>query len=111
MNKFLQYVDKLPKDSDRATIAEISRTLHGMNYYPTLLMETPGFLEFTKSKLKEEIGKIIALPDSAFPEVDNVVEFKHNHIKLLIYHYEQLQLLRKNDPVAWDIVNEKFEDD
>lgn len=111
MNKFLEYVDQLPKDSDQTAIIATAHTLHGMNYYPTLLRKTPGFLEFTKSQLKDEISKVIALPESAFEAIDNVVEFKYNHIKLLIYHYEQLQRLRKDDPEAWDVVNEEYEDD
>ena len=111
MNKFLEYVDQLPNDSDLATIAETARRLRGMNYSPSLLMETPGFLEFTKSQLRAEIGRVIALPDSSFDAVDNVIELKYNHIKLLIYHYELLQHLRNDEPEAWDIVNEEFEDD
>lgn len=108
MNKFLEYVDQLPQDSEDASIAETARRLRDLNYAPVLLLETPGFLELTKPKLRAEIGKIIAMPDSAIHEVDNTIEFKSNHIRLLIYHYELLQHLRKDEPEAWDIINEEF---
>ena len=98
----MKKAESLPSDADRSAINETARVLRDMNYSPTLLLEVPGFLEFTKNDLLQELARVRALPA---PEINQ------KHCELLVYHYELLQRLRRNDPDAWDIVNELYEDD
>ncbi len=102
MSTLPNQAERLPVDAEPSVIAETARVLRGMNYSPTLLLEVPGFLEFTKQNLLAELARTRSLPAS---------EINQKQCELLVYHYELLQRLRRNDPEAWDVVNELFEDD
>lgn len=102
MDTLIKKVIDLPDDASSSKIEKTAALLRGMNYTPTLMMDVPDFLDFTKRKLILEIERFRTLPES---------ENHLKHIELMIYHYKLLQRLRNDDPKAWDIVNELFEDD
>lgn len=102
MKTLLKRIQLLPDDASPAAIDETAHILRGMNYSPMLLLDTPAFLNFTKDDLIKELTRIRNLP---------VSDLNRRHLELLVYNYELLQRLRKNEPEAWDIVNELYEDD
>lgn len=104
---------------DNAPVGKIEETagiLEGMAYEPVLLLKTPGFLRMGRNDLEEEIARVNAMTDEemraeGFAADANFSEFKAKHVQLLIYHYGLLCRLRADDPSAWDIINELYEDD
>ena len=105
-----------PNDAPAGKIGETARTLEGMAYEPVLLLKTPGFLHMGCKDLETEIARVNAMTDEemrseGFAADANFSEFKAKHVQLLIYHYGLLCRLRADDPEAWDIINELYEDD
>ena len=105
-----------PRDAPAGKIEETAGTLEGMTYEPMLLLKTPGFLRMGRTDLETEIARVNAMTDDemrteGFAVDANFSEFKAKHVQLLIYHYGLLCRLRADDPAAWDIINELYEDD
>ncbi|HEY5652941.1 MAG TPA: hypothetical protein VIR63_01055, partial [Pontiella sp.] len=97
-------------------IESTARDLEAMNYEPFLLLSTPGFLRMGLSELEHEIERVHEMTveemmAEGVAENANFNEFKARHLQLLIHHYGLLCRLRTDDPSAWDIVNELYEDD
>jgi len=107
---------EFPNDAPAAKIEETARTLEGMNYEPVLLLKTPGFLRMNRKELETEIERVNQMTTQemmleGFSENAHFNEFKIKHLQLLIYHYGLLCRLRTDDPEAWDVINELYEDD
>lgn len=85
-------------------------------YMPTLILEVDDFFSFTKEDMLAEYKRVAAL-DADSAEIKSVVaikdplEVKKTHLTMLLYAFEQLSMLRKDDPDAWLLVNELYEDD
>jgi hypothetical protein len=100
--EILSKINALPADTVTDQIKETAAELELMNYRPLLLNDVPDFLHLTKSGLIQFIKKITDNPPRPLTE---------QHLSLLLYHYDLLQRLRRNEPEAWDEVNELMEDD
>ena len=99
--EILKKIEALPPDAAPAEIRETARELRMMNYRPMLLNDVPDFCLLTKEGLAGLIGELTAGPE----------QLTEQHLNLLVYHYALLQRLRRNEPEAWDEVNELMEDD
>jgi hypothetical protein len=99
--EILKKIAALPPDAAPAEVEETARELKAMNYQPMLLNDVPDFFHLTKERLSRLIGELTA--DSE--------KLTEQHLNLLVYHYNLLQRLRRNEPEAWDEVNELMEDD
>jgi hypothetical protein len=107
---------EIPADAPAAAIESTAQMLEGMNYEPVLLLKTRGFLRMGRNDLRAEIARVNAMSDAELmvegpSDGADISEFKIRHIQLLIYHYALLCRLRKDDPSAWDTINELMEDD
>ncbi|VGO19022.1 hypothetical protein [Pontiella sulfatireligans] len=107
---------EFPCDAPADKIESTARVLEGMTYEPVLLLKTPGFLRIGRMALEKELDRVVQLTTKemmaeGFGPNANFNEFKAKHIQLLIYHYSLLCRLRSDDPAAWDIINELYEDD
>lgn len=117
-------VEKLRREAQKFpefSLGEIeasSQALEGFNYSPTLLIPTPNFIHFTKEDLlgeidrlagacREDIEKELGIEEKNGQDLGEIVL---RHLKLLVYHYHLLVRLRKNDPKAWDEINELYEE-
>jgi len=105
-----------PKDTPAEKVEETARMLEGMTYEPVLLLKTPGFLRMNRKALEAEIERVHEMTTremmaEGFAEKANFNEFKAKHLQLLIYHYGLLCRLRADEPEAWDVINELYEDD
>ncbi|MDK2857274.1 MAG: hypothetical protein PWQ29_509 [Verrucomicrobiota bacterium] len=94
-------IESLPEDADQSRIDETFQRLQAMNYQPILLVDAPGFLTMTRAGLLEFIRNLVK-------EQNGLTE---QHLSLLVYHYRLLQRLRRDEPEAWDEINELMEDD
>ncbi len=96
-------IDSLPQDASVDAIERTAQRLEKLSYAPVLLTEASGFLRYTKDDLRQVCRGIIN------DESDN--ESIKQQIDLLIYHYRLLQRLRRDEPEAWDEVDELVGDD
>ena len=101
---------------DEAAVSRTRERLERQSYAPTLIIPTPGFLSYSKDDVLEEISRVVGLSDREMlaigfePERD-FVEMKSRHIELLAYHFKLLVRLRRDEPEAWDEVDELFGED
>ncbi|MBL7016738.1 MAG: hypothetical protein ISR84_04185 [Kiritimatiellales bacterium] len=98
----LHKIEALPPDAPPEQIEQTAAALQAMNYQPTLLNDAPDFFHMTRSGLVQLIVDLTGTPGN---------ELTEQHLSLLFYHYALLQRLRRNEPEAWDEVNELMEDD
>ena len=96
----LHKIEALPPDTDPSAIEEAASELELMNYSPLLLNDVPDFLRIKKAELVQLIVDLAGKPETT-----------EQHLSLLHYHYALLQRLRRNEPEAWDEVNELMDDD
>ncbi len=109
-------IKEFPHDAPADKIESTARDLESLNYEPVLLLKTPCFFRMGRNDLEKEIERvhektIKEMMAEGVAETANFNEFKAKHIQLLIYHYGLLCRLRTDDPVAWDTINELYEDE
>jgi len=109
-------LNEFPSDAPADRIEFTAQTLEGKSYEPVLLLRTPGFLRMGRNELEKEIERVRSLSDeemmaAGFSASADFAEFKAKHLQLLVYHYNLLCRLRNDDPSAWDMINELYEDD
>jgi hypothetical protein len=104
--KFIKQIrrelQELPPDIRSEQIEATARRLEAQNYSPMLLVEVPGFLRMRRQELIDTVEELIKTRRE---------ELTPQHLSLLLYHYRRLQQLRRDDPEAWDVVNELMDDD
>lgn len=89
-------------DTSAGQIAQTAEQLEAMSYQPILLTDTPNFLRMTSKELSTHIQELVS---------NHRNELTEQHLSLLIYHFKLLQRLRRDEPEAWDEINELMEDD
>ena len=109
--EFRRELDSLASDVSEQKMRETARTLAKVNYSPVFLMDTPGFFSFNRDDLARELERIWNMPKGDLPplareEAEDTDEFRRKHMSMLLYHFRHLQKLRRDDPDAWDTVNE-----
>lgn len=114
--KLQEEANNLTENSDQESIKVAAKALKAMNYTPTLLFDTPHFLDFAKQDLLNEINHVADLTkkDASFLKLEDDIDFnevKLTHIRLLINHFKLLTRLRNDEDEAWEEVNELYEDD
>lgn len=102
LDETLHKIRTLPAEADPERIDETARVLEGMNYRPILLTDAPGFLRITRTDFVDVLSSAANEPDT---------ERAAQAIHLLDHHYRLLCRLRRDEPEAWDEVNELMEDD
>lgn len=100
-DKICEDIQALPDDASADQIQQAAERLDAMNYQPILLIEPEDFLHITKDQLISFIRE----------KAQNNNELTEQHLNLLVYQYRLLQRLRRDEPEAWDEVNELMEDD
>lgn len=102
LDETLHNIRSLPAEADPERIEETATLLEGMNYRPILLTDAPGFLRIERADLIDLLSAAANEPDA---------ERATQAIRLLDHHYQLLCRLRRDEPEAWDEVNELMEDD
>ncbi len=113
---YLEKFNNLPDDPAAESVKQTAEELEMLSFSPTLMIDTPDFLFFTKAGITAEAERVADLPDEKLPEFssesfDDSNDFRRKHIDLLYYNYELLTRLRLNVPEAWDYIHELYEDD
>lgn len=112
----IRLVEGLDDSTDKEAIESTSRELRTFHYSPMLLFPVENFENITREGIIREIKRIRDLTPkemsrSGFDPGDDIDEKKKNAISLIVHHYKLLVRLRKDEPEAWDEVNELYEDD
>lgn len=89
-------------DASAEQIAQTAEQLEAMSYEPILLTDTPDFLRMTSEDLSAHVQDLVS---------NHRNELTEQHLSLLVYHFKLLRRLRRDEPEAWDEVNELMEDD
>ncbi len=87
--------------------------LEGLNYAPSVITPNAQFLRMTRQDLLDEIDRILEMPDQeacalAPNDTKKCEDLRLQFIKVLLYYYEKLLLLRKGDADEWDEVDELY---
>ncbi len=99
---------------DPEKIARTTDILERMKYRPILLSDFKDFISADSKRFFPELEKVLNSPDvddSQLPEGDDQESFRKKKASLLLYHYKLLNRLRRDEPEAWDEINELMEDD
>lgn len=115
IEKLRNRVRTLQDVTDTEKIKQTAEMLQGMHFNPTLLFRTENFLFFTREDLLKEIDRVASWKTGDLQKqgvgAEDTETLKLNHVSLLVYHYRLLLRLRKDEPEAWDEINELYEDD
>ena len=101
IDDIIKAADKLQEVVSKIRISKTAEALNRLNYSPTLIYNCPNFLLWQKKDLLKELHQL----------QKNKEDLATKQANLLFYHYKLLIKLRQNDPVAWDEINELYEDD
>lgn len=110
----LKYIiGELANDHPPEVIEKTATRLEGLNYAPAVVTPNHSFLRMTKTGLLAEVDRILALPDDeacalAPDDSKKCEDIRLQTIKVLLYYYEKLLLLRKGDADEWDEVDELY---
>jgi hypothetical protein len=99
--QILQKISALPSDESLEQIAHTAARLRAQNFQPVMLVDVPGFLEITRDRLVAFIKDL----------VESTPDLTQQHMDLLLYQFRLLQRLRRDEPEAWDEINELMDDD
>lgn len=113
---FKANITALPDQPDVTRIQQTAARLEGLHFTPTLMLPVARFLYFSKTDLLEEIDRVSALSEQEIHEQgieiqQEIHEIKLEQIGLLVYHFKLLNRLRRDEPEAWDEVDELYGDD
>jgi hypothetical protein len=116
VQKMSEEIRKLDDSVDADGLRLTRERLERVNYSPILILPVPGFLSFSKDDVLREIERVAGLSDREMQDAgleagSDFAEMKARHIELLVYHFKLLVRLRRDEPEAWDEVDEIFGDD
>ena len=110
----LKYIiDELDSDHPPEAIEQTAARLEGLNYAPAVVTPNHSFLRMTKNGLLAEVDRILAMPDDeacalATDDTQKCEDIRLQTIKVLLFYYEKLLLLRKGDADEWDEIDELY---
>ncbi len=110
----LKYIiGELEEDHPPEIIESTATRLEGLNYAPAVVTPNRKFLRMTKQDLLAEVDRILALPEHeacalAPDDTRKCEDIRLQTIKVLLFYYEKLLLLRKGDADEWDEVDELY---
>lgn len=108
--------EAITTDASTEQRALTAQALVRRQYMPMTILSVPNFFSFTKEDMLKEFDRVAALPEASEElrsviALDDAGEIKKKHLTVLLNQYELLCALRRNDPEAWALINELYEDD
>jgi hypothetical protein len=101
---------------DNSTPEEKEQTaarLEGLNYSPAVITPIQQFLRIDGPGVLDEFDRIIAMPEQeacalAPGDTRKCEDLRLQFMKVILFYYEKLILLRKGDADEWDEVDELY---
>lgn len=106
-------IGQLQDDAGKEAIEQTAARLEALNYAPSVITPIHHFLRLDKQALLEEVDRIIAMPDQeacalAPNDPKKCEDLRLQFIKVILFYYEKLILLRQGDADEWDEVDELY---
>lgn len=95
-------------------IEKTALLLEGMNFNPIFLLDVPNFLRITKKDMLKAFDHVASHGEEELKQRDfkqDIPKAVLQQLNMMTYWYVRLLELRKDDPHAWDEINELYEDD
>lgn len=89
-------------------IEQTASRLEKLQYAPPVPVTVAVFLRLDKTSLQAEVQKIIDAVERGEEKTGPVLERCIQSIRVLLYYYRKLQLLRDDDPESWDEIDELY---
>jgi len=106
-------ISEMYDDFTADQIEETAKRLEGLNYAPSIITPVGTFLRLTRQNLLDEVDRILAMPEQeacALAPNDNkkCEDLRLQFIKVIIFYYEKLILLRQGNAEEWDEIDELY---
>ncbi len=106
-------INNLSDDIDPEIIEETALRLEGLNYTPSVITANNLFVRMTTKGLLDEVERILAMPEEeacalAPDNTKKCEDLRLGYIKVIIFYYEKLILLRQGDAEEWDEIDELY---
>ena len=106
-------ISALEVSDDMDVIEKTASRLEGFSYAPPVITPISLFLRMDKKGLLEEVERIVELPDEeacslAPGDQSKCEDLRLEFIRVIIFYYEKLLLLRAGDVEEWDEVDELY---
>jgi hypothetical protein len=108
-----EMIEQLPDDCLPAEREQTAVRLEGLNYSPSVITPIQQFLRMDKQGILNEVDRIVAMPEQeacalAPDDPKKCEDLRLQFIKVLLFYFEKLILLRKGDADEWDEVDELY---
>lgn len=113
INALKTKIDGLVDDTSDDHVEEVALRLQGLNFSPPVVTPLNLFIRLRNDDLKEEIERILAMPDAeacalAPDNTKKCEDLRIQYITVLIYYYTKLLGLRSGDAEEWDEIDELY---
>lgn len=104
----------LPDNFSEEKREETASRLEGLNYSPSVITDNALFLRLDKQGILDEVDRIVAMPEeeacALAPPGDTrkCEDLRLQYIKVILFYYEKLILLRQGNADEWDEVDELY---
>ncbi|MBM9603567.1 hypothetical protein [Desulfopila inferna] len=108
-----EIIKQLRDDFPPEVIEQTAARLENLNYAPSVITPNEKFLRLDKQGMLDEVDRILKMPEEeacalAPGNTAKCEDLRLQFIKVLLFYYEKLILLRKDDADAWDEVDELY---
>jgi hypothetical protein len=104
-------VKRIEAADDPQVIESTARELRRLNYDVGLDSEAKPFILMTKEDVLGEIGRVDTMGSEGVLASEEAVAQKLDRLSLLVYNFEILSRLRRDDGEAWDMIEELYGED
>lgn len=106
-------INQLPDKNSPEEIEATAVRLEGLNYSPSVITPDKQFLRLDRQGVLQEVDRILQMPEQeacalAPDDSKKCEDIRLGFIKVLLFYYEKLILLRKGDADEWDEVDELY---
>lgn len=106
-------IRNLPDEHTGETIEQTASRLESLNYAPSVITPAQCFLRLDRQGLLKEVDRILEMSDQeacalAPDDSKKCEDLRLQFIKVLIFYYEKLLLLRSDDAEEWDEIDELY---
>lgn len=106
-------IAKLPDNHSADTIEKTATRLEGLNYAPSVITPNKQFVRLNRQGVLDEVERILQMPEQeacalAPDDPQKCEDLRLQFIKVILFYYEKLLLLRDGNPDEWDEVDELY---
>ncbi|MEE4240302.1 MAG: hypothetical protein V2I36_02475 [Desulfopila sp.] len=113
VDELKEMIGSLQDDSTPEIREQTAVRLERLNYSPAVITPIQSFLRITKQGVLDEIDRIVSMPEQeacalAPGDTRKCEDLRLQFMKVILFYYEKLILLRKGDSEEWDEIDELY---